>query len=222
MVDVTGGYGRAASWVRFLWASMPDQRHAFQDRDCLAEMLPPFADDPESGRTNAFYEAAVRPHLDGRPYEEMDLETLRDRTLIGRRLPPRIRLADLPEDARSVIGQVGPKSRPALKLLEKAGFRGTGRVDPLDAGPHYAGRFSENPIFRGARDLLFGGSSDRPDEIGWTYGLMGVHRPDRGVRFRAAMGPFFVVEDNLFTTPRVAEGLILRIGDRITAAVAPL
>jgi len=222
MVTVTGGYGRAASWVRFFWAAMPHLRESFRHRECLAEMLPPLAAGPDSGRTNAFYETAVKPHFDSRTYEEMDLETLRDRTLIGRRLPRRIRLAELPEDARSVIGQVGAKSRPALKLLERLGFRNTGRIDPLDAGPHYVGSFSDNPLFLGARDLLFGGSSERGDEIGWTYGLMGVHRPERGVRFRAALGPFFVVEDDLFTTPEVAEGLGFRIGTRVTASAATL
>lgn len=84
------------------------------------------------------------------------------------------------------------------------------------------GQISENALFLGARDLLFGGSNGRPDEIGWTYGLMGVYRPERGVRFRAALGPFFVVEDDLFTTALVAKGLMLRLGDRITASVAPL
>lgn len=222
-VHYTGGYGRAASWVRFLWTAMPHHRQFFEDRYCLAEMLPPLVDDPELGRTNPFYETAIKPHVDHRPYGQMDSETLKDRTLIGRRLPTKIRIANLPEEARSVIGQVGPKSQPALKLLKQLGFQDTSCVDPLDAGPHYAGRFADNPLFAGARHLFFAGSNEKPDEIGWTYGLLGVYRPERGVKFRAALGPFFVVEDNVFTTPDIAEGLILKsIGTPVTVAVAPL
>ncbi|HSA58391.1 MAG TPA: hypothetical protein VLJ37_01740 [bacterium] len=78
-------------------------------------------------------------------------------------------------------------------------------------------------LFADARSLLFGGSTDRRDEIGWTYGLLRVaHRPDRGIGDLAALAPFFVVEDNLFTTPVVANGLMLRLGDRMTASVGPL
>lgn len=222
-IHYTGGYGRAASWVRFLWAAMPHHRKAFEDRSCLAEMLPPLYDDAHAGRTNAFYETAIKPHVDHRPYGQLDLETLADRLLIGRRLPAQIRVADLPEEARAVIGQVGPKSQPALKLLKRLGFQDTSCVDPLDAGPHYAGRFAENPLFTGARNYLFAGANQNESEIGWTYGMLGVHRPERGVRFRAALAPFFVVEDNLWTTPVVAEGLFLNaIGTPVTAAVAPL
>lgn len=41
----------------------------------------------------------------------------------------------LSEEARAVIGQVHPKTRPALKLLEKEGFSCRGYVDIFDAGP---------------------------------------------------------------------------------------
>lgn len=222
-IKATGGYGRAASWTRFLWTAMPHHRHRFVQRSCLAEMLPPLIDDPNHGRTNAFYEQAIRPHMGGRTYGEMDLETLKDRTLVSRRLPPKIRVNDLPAEARDIIGQVGPKSQPALKLLQRLGFKDTHCVDPLDAGPHYAGRFSENPIFSGAQEFLFGGSSHYEREIGWTYGLLGLFRPDRGVFFRAALAPFFIVEDHIFMPPDVSEGLFLHtIGTQVTAVVAPL
>ena len=41
----------------------------------------------------------------------------------------------LPEEAREVIGQVHPQTRPALALLEKEGFEYKNYVDIFDAGP---------------------------------------------------------------------------------------
>ncbi|KKA44759.1 MULTISPECIES: arginine N-succinyltransferase [Salinivibrio] len=41
----------------------------------------------------------------------------------------------LSEEARAVIGQVHPNTRPALRLLEKEGFSCRGYVDIFDAGP---------------------------------------------------------------------------------------
>ena len=41
----------------------------------------------------------------------------------------------LPQQARDVIGQVHPKTRPALAMLEKEGFEYKNYVDIFDAGP---------------------------------------------------------------------------------------
>jgi len=43
--------------------------------------------------------------------------------------------ATMPLEARRVIGQVHPQTRPALKMLSDEGFRHTGFVDLFDAGP---------------------------------------------------------------------------------------
>jgi len=41
----------------------------------------------------------------------------------------------LSEEAQAAIGQVHPKTRPALKLLQREGFSCRGYVDIFDAGP---------------------------------------------------------------------------------------
>lgn len=41
----------------------------------------------------------------------------------------------LPEDAQAALGQVHPETAPALRLLEREGFRYQGYVDIFDAGP---------------------------------------------------------------------------------------
>ena len=47
------------------------------------------------------------------------------------------------EDARTVIGQVHPHTRPALAMLEAEGFRHNGYVDLFDAGPTVEARLAD-------------------------------------------------------------------------------
>jgi arginine/ornithine N-succinyltransferase beta subunit len=151
--------------------------------------------------------------LEDRTYEEMDELTNADCSLITARLPRTVRLADLPPEARTLIGVPRKESRPALRLLEKVGFKPTGQVDPIDAGPHFLGAFADNPIFTGAHDLIYGGTSNREDEIpNWHYGFVGRERPGKGDAFRAALGAFLVMDDLLLTTREIAEFLDLQVG----------
>src|SRR5262249_6951102 len=80
-------YGRAASCVRFFWAALPENREAYSQKSCLTEILPAFLKLPDGSRSNAFYEAVARPHFDGRTYDEIDVLTNEDRSLITSRLP---------------------------------------------------------------------------------------------------------------------------------------
>jgi arginine N-succinyltransferase len=45
-----------------------------------------------------------------------------------------------PSPCSEIIGQVGPNTVGAQRLLESIGFQYSGRVDPFDGGPHYRGR----------------------------------------------------------------------------------
>lgn len=55
------------------------------------------------------------------------------------------------EEARAVIGQVHPDTRPALAMLEKEGFRHRGYVDLFDAGPTVECRRSDIASVRASR-----------------------------------------------------------------------
>jgi len=221
-IDVRPRYGRAASWIRFFWAALPQNRERYRPRTCLTEILPPFLELPDGSRSNAFYEAFARGHFDNRPYDEMDQLTNDDRSLIAARLPRVVTLRNLPEDARRVIGVPRTDSLPALRLLEKLGFKPLHQVDPIDAGPHFMGNFSENPIFIGAKDFFFGGTAHREEDMGpWRYGFVGHAREEDGIRFRAALGPFFVLDDHLYTTQPISRFLKLGVGiERPVTAVS--
>jgi arginine N-succinyltransferase len=220
LLKLDSGYGRAASWVRFFWAALPGRRDAYADRSCLTEILPPFDEAPGGARTNAFYEAHARKYFDGRPYDEMDELTNEDRSLIAARLPKLARLADLPPAARAIIGKPRDGSLPALKLLERLGFKPTYQVDPIDGGPHLVGAFTDNPIFLGAKDYLYGGTASREDELPqWHYGFVGLSDPSGETAFRAALSAFLVMEDLILTTLPAADFLELKMGsmEKLTA-----
>jgi arginine N-succinyltransferase len=49
----------------------------------------------------------------------------------------------LPEDVRRSLGEVGERSRGAVRLLEQAGMKFLNHLDPFDAGPYYGAEISE-------------------------------------------------------------------------------
>jgi len=137
-------------------------------------------------------------------------------------LPMRILLADLPTEALEIIGKAGAATIPAVRLLEKLGFLYSGQVDPLDAGPHYIGLFSDNPIFTGARDFYFDGTAQESlGESGSVYGFIGCHRLTGTFRFEACAAPFRMEGGRLKTTPETAARLELKKGDQVTVSPFP-
>lgn len=59
-----------------------------------------------------------------------------DKSFIAELMPPLpIYVNLLSEEARAVIGKVHDKTKPALRLLEKEGFRYRNHIDIFDAGP---------------------------------------------------------------------------------------
>ena len=57
----------------------------------------------------------------------------------------------LPQDAQEAIGQPHPSSAPAMRLLEKEGFRFRGAVDIFDGGPCLEANRDQIKSVRGAR-----------------------------------------------------------------------
>jgi arginine N-succinyltransferase len=216
-----GGYGRVGSWVRFFWTTMPENRELFRGGRCLTEFLPDLEDRDETGsRTNPFYEAVGKIYLQA-PYDKMDKATAEDHTLL-KRLPRRIDLSDLPEEARKVIGQVGKGPQKAAPLLVKLGFKPNGQIDPLDGGPHYVGLFDENPIFTGARNLYFEGVEEGTGERDdWLYGFLGLHHSKGTPRFEACAAPFRIEEGRVKTTLEAAEKLKLDEKKKVTVSPFP-
>jgi arginine N-succinyltransferase len=125
-----GWPGKLLAWGRFAYVA----RHAGAfERSLIAEMRATL--DPE-GRS-AFWESFGR-HFTGMSYQEADRRSATRKQFILDLFPRTVFYATLldPEVAAQ-LGQVHEETRPAVRLLEQAGFRWTGEIDPFDAGPFY-------------------------------------------------------------------------------------
>jgi len=54
----------------------------------------------------------------------------------------------LPAEARRLIGRVAPAAVPALRMLERQGFRRCDEVDPFDGGPNVEAERDEIPLVK--------------------------------------------------------------------------
>jgi arginine N-succinyltransferase len=101
-------------------------------RRLLAELLPPRRADGG----NAFWDAVGGP-LTGLSYYRADLLCRSDKEFIEAFFPHEEIVSDLlPPAARELIGHEGEATTPVRKLLQRAGFKYLGTIDPFDAGPH--------------------------------------------------------------------------------------
>ncbi len=122
------GRGRLLSLARF--AFMASHPRRFAD-DVIAEMRGIMSDTGEC----PFWEAIGR-HFFAMDFPQADsLSTINKRFIED--LMPRypIYTSMLPEAARDILGQVHPKTRPALAMLEAEGFRKIDLIDIFDGGP---------------------------------------------------------------------------------------
>jgi len=124
--------GRFMSLVRFHYIGL--YRQMFADR-VLAEMMGVVTVDREGGKS-PFWEHCTRQFIN-LTYDQADAFCQESKEFILSLFPREdIYLSLLPPQARAVVGQVGPETVPAKKMLEKLGFKYHMRVDPFDGGPH--------------------------------------------------------------------------------------
>lgn len=130
------GLGRQLSFGRFLFMGMYPERF---ETHVIAELLPPF----DKNGTSPLWEAFGKRFTD-LSYQEADRLSRTNKDFIKNLFPPEDIYTDLfSEHAQAVIGQAGPDTLAAQKLLEKIGFRYLHAVDPFDGGPHYGAKVSE-------------------------------------------------------------------------------
>lgn len=165
--------GKALSYVRFLFIGM--HREMFRDQ-VLSELLPPL----EADGTSKLWEALGRKFT-GLTYQEADLISKDNKEFIHALFPDDpIHVELLPDDVRSVIGQVGPETKAVEKMLRRIGFDYAGQIDPFDGGPHFIAKTDHIAIVRSARQATVRG---QPTEDA-TWGVVGVELAARP-RFRA-------------------------------------
>lgn len=142
--------GKQLSLIRFhLMGLRPE---LFSDR-VLAEMMAPITTD---GR-NLFWDALGRRFIN-LSYIEADMFCQHSREFMLSLLPREdIYATLLPPEARQLIGQVGPDTKPARKMLEDIGFKYTHRIDPFDGGPHLEAHVDDISIIAASQPDIFAG-----------------------------------------------------------------
>jgi arginine N-succinyltransferase len=60
----------------------------------------------------------------------------------------------LPDDVRSVIGQVGPETKAVEAMLRRIGFEYAGQIDPFDGGPHFVAKTDQIALVRDGREAI--------------------------------------------------------------------
>ena len=169
--------GKALSFVRFLFMRM--HRPIFRDR-VLSELLPPL----EPDGTSRLWEALGR-HFTGLSYQEADRLSKDNKEFINALFPDDpIHTELLPEDVRTVIGQVGDETRGVEKMLRRIGFEYAQQIDPFDGGPHFVANTDSISIVRDAREIEVRTVADAEAKAG-RWAVIAVETLGQRPQFRA-------------------------------------
>lgn len=193
--------GLQLSWIRFLYIGKYPRR--FEPR-IIAEIMPPQI----GNHGNLFWDHYGR-RVTGLTFREADRLSSRDKEFI-RALFPEAPLYTflLPEPVREYLGAVAEQSRPAVRLLERAGLHFLDQIDPFDAGPYYGGIISELPAVQTVSSYRVaagpaGSSADqrylvaRQDRAGFRAVCVGTSPPD---------GPRLILEPQAIHLLGIKEG----------------
>ena len=135
------GLGKMLSLIRFHFMAL--NRQFFADH-VIAEMMAPITPDGQ----NLLWEYLGRRFIN-LTYTEADRFCQYSREFMTSLLPrEEIYLTLLPPEARSVVGQVGPETVPARRMLENLGFEYRDFIDPFDGGPHLQARTEDITIVK--------------------------------------------------------------------------
>ncbi len=182
--------GRFLSLVRFHFMGL--HRAMFSDR-VLAEMMAPITPDGRS----TLWEYLGRRFIN-LTYDEADRFCQYSKEFMISLLPrEEIYLTLLPPEARSVVGEVGPETLPARRMLERLGFTCKDRIDPFDGGPNLDVATDEIPLVKETRLTTLGepissaecrrfGIISRLDEDGEFRAMEIPFEEERGGRIRIA------------------------------------
>jgi arginine N-succinyltransferase len=133
--------GRFTSLVRFHFMGL--HRKMFRPT-ILAELMAPITSKGES----LVWDCLGRRFIP-LSYDEADRFCQYSRSFMTDLLPEGdIHLSLLPPQARAQVGEVGPETVPARRMLERLGFQFHGFVDPFDGGPYITANTDDIEIIR--------------------------------------------------------------------------
>jgi arginine N-succinyltransferase len=198
--------GKQLSLIRFHYIGL--HREQFADR-ILAEMMAPITPDGQ----NTLWEYLGRRFIN-LPYTEADKFCQRSREFMISLLPREpIYLSLLPPEARKLVGQVGPDTVPARRMLEDLGFKYTNRIDPFDGGPHLEALTDQIPLVRDTRVMPYAGTCSTEEAT--QRGFVSVDH--EGGEFRATYSPYQLApsEDRVLLPAETVEALGVHVDEPI-------
>ena len=199
--------GKMLSRGRFLFmATFPE----YFDERVIAEMR---GVNDRAGNA-PFYDALAKTFF-GMEFHEADyLNATQGNQFIADLMPKYpIYVGLLPKTARDVIGQPFPSSEPAKAMLEKEGFRHEGYVDIFDGGPTLQVRREEIKTIKQSQVAIV--KAIEPLEDGPKYMICNTQFAE----FRLMAARLGVDEGEVMISPRTAEALQLKVGDKVRYAI---
>lgn len=153
--------GRFVALIRFHFLSL--HRKMFRPT-ILAELMAPITTNGES----LVWDTLGRRFIP-LSYEEADRFCQYSREFMTELLPEGdIHLSLMPPAARAQMGEVGPDTLPARRMLEKLGFEYHGFVDPFDGGPYITANTDDIDLVKDTFHAKLGASVDhgQTDQVG--------------------------------------------------------
>jgi arginine N-succinyltransferase len=117
----------------------------------------------------------------------------------------------LSDEARAVIGNVHPQTRPALHLLEQEGFRYHGYIDIFDGGPTV--ETSRTDIRSVRESTLFRSRIGLPTGATQTWLVANTRLAD----YRCLLASLAPIDGELALTPEMAAALGIDVGAPVRA-----
>lgn len=199
------GLGRFLSLCRFQFIA------AYRERFCdyvLAELLPPFDEDGNSPLWHA-----LGQRFTGLTYREADRLSGQEKEFIEDLFPRSdLHVSLFSRKIQSVIEQVGPNTKGALKLLLEQGFFYTKRIDPFDGGPHYRANTDEIACVRSTRGLRARAGQ------GHGQAMVGV-QTKQASNYRACLAPVNAQGMQVDTDQETLDRLGVQAGDDLLVTV---
>ncbi len=209
--DYRGGVnGRLLSKSRFLF--MADHPERFAER-VIAEMRG-YSDD--EGKS-PFWQSLGK-HFFSMPFAKADaISGLGSNQFIAELMPQHPIYVDmLSEEAREAIGKVHPKTKPAISMLKREGFRYQNYVDIFDAGPTIEAPKDQIKTYRSSK--LMKATIGRPHMISDSPQALMVSNSQLE-NFRATVIDSDFDGENLYLDEIALQALQIQEGDTVRVAL---
>ncbi|MEH6452295.1 MAG: arginine N-succinyltransferase [Psychromonas sp.] len=200
-----GNAGKLMSRVRFMFMATHPERFS---NTIIAEMR---GVSDSKGRSPFW--AWLEEHFFGIDFPTADyLVGIGDKGFISELMPKHpIYTSLLSKEAQEVIGQVHKKTAPALKLLEKEGFKFNGYVDLFDAGPTVEVSLKNVRTVSKSQSCKVNISETSGDQSFFICNEL-----IKDFRAIATNQASFDINNNILTiSPAIATTLLLKTGDNI-------